>query len=269
MVIFPDGFALPAVQYILMIIFAGGVVMYAAIRQQPAITSSRVLALAPWMVFGAALHVQYVLEALPAAIRPLAGTPAVYVIVAIAAIGTLVTLDMLLASTYVAQALSVVGVVAAIIAVMGVVFIEPASLRVSVSFIGIGASVILASGVWVGLTRIVPETQLTAPMGAFAVFGHTLDGVSTAIGVDLLGFGERTPLSALIIEFASGLPTEAAIGSGWLFILVKLLIVSFAVWIFTDIADTAPAQSNILLTIISAVGFGPGVHNLLLFSVAG
>jgi uncharacterized membrane protein len=41
------------------------------------------------------------------------------------------------------------------------------------------------------------------------------------------------------------------------------------VWVFADIADTAPAQSNILLAIISAVGFGPGVHNLLLFSVAG
>ncbi|CAJ53303.1 DUF63 family protein [Haloquadratum walsbyi] len=269
MVIFPDGFALPAIPYLLTIIFAGGVVAYAAIRQRPTVTSSRVLALAPWMALGAALHVQYVLSALPPAIRPLAGTPAVYAIVTIAAIGTWVSLDLLVTSAYIAQILAGVGVVAALIAIAGVIAINPTSLRVTVSIIGIGVSVILSGGVWVMLTRIVPKTQLTAPMGTFAVFGHTLDGVSTTIGIDLLGFGERTPLSALIIEFASGLPTDAIIGSGWLFVVVKLLIVSVVVWVFADIADTAPAQSNILLAIISAVGFGPGVHNLLLFSVAG
>jgi Predicted membrane protein len=269
MVIFPDGFALPAVPYLLMILLTGGIVAYVAIRQRPTITSSRVLALAPWMMLGAALHVQYVLNALPTAIRPLAGTPAVYLIVAIAAVGTWVSLESVIPSAYIAHALASVGTVAAVIAIAGVVFIDPNSIRVTVSVIGIGVSVILSGGVWVMLTRVVPETRLTVPMGAFAVFGHTLDAVSTAIGIDLLGFGERTPLSALIIEFAAGLPTEAAIGSGWLFIVVKILIVSVVVWVFADIADTAPTQSNILLTIISAVGFGPGVHNLLLFSVAG
>jgi Predicted membrane protein len=138
------------------------------------------------MALGAALHVQYVLSALPPAIRPLAGTPAVYAIVTIAAIGTWVSLDLLVTSAYIAQILAGVGAVAALIAIAGVIAINPTSLRVTVSIIGIGVSVILSGGVWVMLTRIVPKTQLTAPMGTFAVFGHTLDGVSTTLALTCL-----------------------------------------------------------------------------------
>jgi uncharacterized membrane protein len=106
-------------------------------------------------------------------------------------------------------------------------------------------------------------------VGFLAVFGHALDGVSTAVGVDLLGFGERTPLSRAIIEFAATLPTEPYLGTVWLFVLVKLAVASGVVTLFADYVREDPSEGYALLGFVAAVGLGPGVHNLLLFTVLG
>jgi uncharacterized membrane protein len=102
-----------------------------------------------------------------------------------------------------------------------------------------------------------------------AVFGHALDGVSTAVGVDLLGSGERSPIPAAIMEFAGSLPTASAIGQGWLFVLVKLLIAAAVLLLFADFIQEDPVQGNAALGVVAAVGLGPGTHNILLFAAAG
>jgi len=89
------------------------------------------------------------------------------------------------------------------------------------------------------------------------------------VGVDVLGFGERTPASRLIIEFADRLPTAEALGSGWLFVVVKLVLVGGVVVLFADYIEDEPTEGYLLLGFIAAVGLGPGVHNLLLFAVTG
>jgi uncharacterized membrane protein len=99
------------------------------------------------------------------------------------------------------------------------------------------------------------------------VFGHALDGVSTAVGIDILGFGERSPVSQMIIEFAAGLPTAAVIGAGWLFLLIKLALAATTVVCLSSYVREEPTEGYLLLGAVAAIGLGPGAHNLLLFTI--
>jgi uncharacterized membrane protein len=104
-------------------------------------------------------------------------------------------------------------------------------------------------------------------VGVLVVFAHALDGVSTAVGADLLGFEERTPLSAAILEFAGTLPTADPLGVGWLFVLVKLALAGAIVSLFADYVREEPTQAYLLLSGVIAVGLGPGAQNVLLYVV--
>jgi uncharacterized membrane protein len=269
MAVLPEGFALPPVPYLLALLV--GVVAVAAllVRRRPPVTEATILGFAPWMVLGSALHVLYVLDALPAVVRPLAGTPAVYLTVAVAAGATwLGTVSG--ASGETPRLLAGVGTVAlvpVVAAVLGV-GVGRRSLRL-LPWLGIlVVSALVAAATWALLRRLRPEVAVTGSLGALAVAGHALDGVSTAVGVDLLGFGERTPLSALIIEFAASLPTAPLIGSGWLFVCVKLAVASVVVVALTETVREVPTRGRLLLGFVAAVGLGPGAHNVLLFAVA-
>ena len=271
MALLPDGFALPPPAYLVGLLAAVGAVGWTAARRRPIVTTGRVLAFAPWMVLGSAGHVLYVRNALPGPIRPLGGTPAVYVAVAVAAVGAWLAADATLDGDSVPRALAATGGVfaAGAIAAVGTAGVAGGSLSPVVPAAGLVVAVVLSGVVWIGLTRSVPAVRSTGALGAFVVFAHVLDGVSTAVGVDVLGFGERTPLSQLIIEFAAGLPTEPILGTVWLFVVVKIGVASLVVWLFADLMAEEPARSRLLLGFVAAVGLGPAVHNLLLFSVAG
>ncbi|MFB6280981.1 MAG: DUF63 domain-containing protein, partial [Haloferacaceae archaeon] len=78
MPLLPEGFALPPLPYLVGLGLGLGALAVLAARRRPPVREPHVVALAPWMAAGAAAHVLYVLDALPAAVRPLAGTPAVY-----------------------------------------------------------------------------------------------------------------------------------------------------------------------------------------------
>jgi uncharacterized membrane protein len=269
MPLLPEGFALPPPAYLALLLAGIVAVAVGVRRRQPTVAADRILAFAPWMVLGSALHVLYVVDALPRAVRPLAGTPAVYLSVGVVGIGVWIVADAALDDRAVARALALAGGVLALAAV-GRVFAAGAargSLSPGVPALALVAGVAVAGVVWGALTRGLPATRRTGALGAFAVFAHVLDGVSTAVGVDVLGFGERTPLSRIIIEFASGLPTAPVFGSGWLFVLVKVAVASLVVWLFADLAEEDPAGTSVLLGVVAAVGLGPAVHNLLLFSI--
>ena len=268
MAILPEGFALPPLPYLVGLVAAVVVVAVVAARRRPAVTTGRVLSFAPWMVLGSAVHVLYAAEALPDAVRPLGGTPAVYVTVGTVGVGAWVLADAVFEESTVARALAASGGVLALGAVVAV-GVAGGSLSPAAPAAAVVAASVFAAVAWGGLTRAVPEIRETGALGAFVVFAHLLDGVSTAVGVDVLGFGERTPLSRLIIEFAAGLPTEPILGSVWLFVVVKLGVASVVVWLFADLMRAEPARSRLLLGFVAAVGLGPAVHNLLLFTIAG
>jgi uncharacterized membrane protein len=266
----PAGFALPPLPYLLAL--AAGVVGVgaAAARRHLAVDARHVLAFVPWILAGSCVHVLYVVDALPPLVRPLGGTPAVYATVGVVGGGAWVAADAGLDAPAVPRALGAAGVAA---------FLPACGAGVAVglsrgTFAPFWPAVALLAGLAVGgaawwlLRRAVPRVDHVGRVGAVAVVAHALDGVSTAVGVDVLGFGERTPLSRVILDAAAALPTAEVVGSGWLFVLVKLAVVGLVVVLFADLMRDEPREGTLLLGVVAAVGLGPGAHNLLLFAVA-
>lgn len=136
--------------------------------------------------------------------------------------------------------------------------------------VGLILSILLTAAVYGLIGRIQPSiTSATGSLGALVVFAHSLDGISTTIGVDLLGTAERSPIPRAIMEAAGALPTASVIGTGWLFVLVKLGVAVAVLALFADFVEEDPLQGNAALGVVAAVGLGPGAHNLLLFAAAG
>ncbi|MDV7348789.1 DUF63 family protein [Halorubrum distributum] len=262
----PAGTTLPPLPHLLVVLLATGAVVAALRRRRPRVTARRVLALAPWMALGSAAHVLYVVDALPPSLAPFAGSPTVYLTV-----GTLAGAAWLAADAArpdrVAATLAAAGVLllVPVVAVAVATGLSPIGARWSA--VALALAIPIAAAAWVGLTRFRPEAAVTGSVGALAVFGHALDGVSTAVGTTQLGFGERTPLSRILLEIG-GLPSLPVIGEGGLFLLVKLAVASAVVWLFAAYVREEPAEGYLLLGFVAAMGLGPAAHNLLLFSVA-
>ena len=266
----PDGTTLPSAPYLVGVLLAAGAVAIALRRRPPRVTSRHVVALASWMAFGSSLHVLYVIDALPGAFRPLGGSPTVYLFVATLTGATWLgaeaidrTRDRVPTTLAIVGAIPIPPIVAVAIVASGGI----ADHGLFWATVALLATVPLAGATWLLLIRRIPEVTVTGGVGALTVFGHVLDGVSTTIGVSQLGFGERTPLSRWILELG-GVPALPVVGDGWVFLLVKLAVATGVVWLFSAHVREAPTEGYLLLGLVAAVGFGPGVHNLLLFTVA-
>jgi uncharacterized membrane protein len=271
MAVLPEGFALPPLPYLLAVLVGLAGVGWLVVQRRPAVTDRTVAGFAPWMLVGSASHVLSVVGALPQRLGPLAGTPTVYGSVAVLAGGVWLLADAQADDAdATARLLGGVGLLALVAPVALALLdgLDRGSLRLLWPTAGLVASVLLSAGVWLLLRRVRPVVEVTGAAGTLAVFGHVLDGVSTAVGIDLLGFGERSPLSRYIIDFAAELPTASVVGSGWLFVVVKILLAGFLVVLLSDYVREDPTEGYLLLGFVAAVGLGPGAHNLLLFTVA-
>lgn len=271
-VILPSDFGLPPLPYLLGLLIAAVATVGVLYRRRPPVTEGTVAALAPWMATGGTLYALYQANAVPSTVAPLFSSPAVYVTV-----GVLAGAVWSASADRPGEGWSL-ATAPGILAVIGVALLA-GSLTVAVLFgvdgrVGVPvlaaivvASVLLTGVTWLGLQR-VRDVSATGLVGFLAVFGHALDGVSTAIGIDFYGFGEQTPLSRLVIEAGSALPVADTIGSGWLFVLVKLALAAFVVVLFEEYVRDAPTEGYPLLGLVVAVGLGPGFHNLVLFGIA-
>lgn len=266
--VLPEGFALPPLPYLLALAVGLGVVALGVSRRDLAVGQHHVVALVPWILAGSGFHALYVVDALPDIVRPLGGTPAVYATMAVLAGGVWLVADA--SAQNVPRVLALSGA-AAFVPTYGsgiAVGLSRGTFAPLWSGVALVVGLVVGAAAWALLTRLVPRVEHTGPIGVVALLGHALDGVSTAVGIDVLGFGERTPLSRYIIEFAADLPTAAVIGSGWLFVLVKLALVSGVLVLFADLMQEDPREGSVLLGVVAAVGLGPGAHNLLLFAIA-
>ncbi|MXR41265.1 DUF63 family protein [Halobaculum sp. WSA2] len=266
--VLPAGFGLPPLPYLLALAVVLAGVALGLRRRDPDFGGRHVLALVPWMCVGAAGHVLYALGALPSALTPLFGTPSAYLTTAaIAGVVWLVALSLDRADD--ALALGVAGAVALVPAVAGVVDhgLSNGTLSPALPAAGLVGGAALGVGAGALLYRVREPARIAGRAGLLAVAAHGVDGVTTAVGIDLLGFGERTPASRLIIEFAAGLPTADALGAGWLFVLVKLAVACLVVVAVAPTVREEPRYGHALLALVTAVGLGPGVHNALLFTV--
>lgn len=272
MVLLPEGFSLPPLPYLVGLLIAAVVVGAGLYRRRPSVGAQHILAFAPWMAVGSSMHVLYVIGGLPPAIEPFGGTAAVYLTVVVLVGGVWLVSMSIASSRRLPQVIAATGLVV-LLAVVGwalAVGAQRGTLAPGWPTAAAVASLLVTALAWGALGRLRPAaTATTGAVGLLAVFGHVLDGVSTAIGVDILGFGERSPVSRWVMEAAEQLPTAEALGSGWLFVLVKLVVAGSVVVLFVDYIEETPTEGYLLLGFIAAVGFGPGVHNLLLFAVTG
>ena len=274
-VVLPEGFVLPPLPYLVGLLLATLIVGTLLYLIKPPVTGWDVVALGAWMAIGGALHALQQVGAFPPMVEPLMEAPAVYLTAFVIAGGLWLVATIANAAGVVGSAPRLVGGVGVLVGIVLVAFAivlgqTQGTLDPLWPSIGLFASVLVAAAAFIGLSLTYTDAvATTGKTGALVVFAHTLDGVSTAIGMDVLGAGERSPLPQMIMDVAAGLPTAEFIGVGWLFVLVKILLAVGVVALFTDYVKEDPYRGNILLAAVAAFGLGPGVHNLLLFLVSG
>jgi len=269
----PAGFGLPPLVYIVgLLVMLGGVfaLLWAI---QPPVTDWTLLAITPWIALGGILHALYKTPEVadfPDWIRPLFGSPAVYATISIVA--GVVWLGSTMQSAATGRSsdrpLGVIGtglvITFAVLAIYAA--FEQGELRPLYSTVILFGVPILTALIWIVLSLTYTTTAaVTKKTGTIVIFGHVLDGVSTAVGYDVLGVEENVPLSQLILGLGEQLPVSGTIGAGWLFVLVKTILAVAIVVLFTEYVREEPRQGRLLLTVIAAVGLGPGAHNLMIF----
>ncbi|GGM56440.1 putative membrane protein [Halarchaeum rubridurum] len=266
--VLPSGFTVPPLPALAVLLVGVLVAAFALARERPPLTDRTVLSFAPWMALGSAAYVCHQLRLLPAAVTPFASAPAVYGSTFVVAVAVWLGARR---TDSPKRVLAGVGLLALSVPVALAVRYGTAhdSLAPLWPLFALLMAVFLGSVCWVGLRRLrLADARTVDGAGALVIFGHALDAATTAVGVDVLGFGEQTPLSRLVMEFAAGLPTAPVLGVGWLFIVVKLVVAVAVVVLLADYVREAPTEGFLLLALVAAVGLGPGAHNLLLFTVA-
>lgn len=274
--VLPDGFALPPLPYLVGLGMATLVVGVLLVLVRPPFRPWDVLAVGTWMAVGATLHALAWLGAFPAWADPLFGTPAVYfttfvvmgLVWLVAAVGA--------AAGFFASIPRLLGIVGGTVAAVFMIFFVVTGIQTPGFGIeplwpvaGLVVSLVVAALAVIALSLTYTEAvATTGKTGVFVVFAHALDGVTTAIGVDVLGVGERTPIPREIMNLAADLPTAQYVGVGWLFVLVKLALALVVVALFADYVREEPARGNLALAFVAAVGVGPGTYNLLLYLVS-
>jgi uncharacterized membrane protein len=269
--VLPSDFDLPGLAVLVPLALATAAVAVGLYYRAPTVDQQTALAFAPWMVAGGALRVLHGVDGFPAPLMALFGTPTVYLTVFVLAGGSWALLEWR-AAKRTATGLAAAGTILALAAAGGLVL--GGMRRGTLALVWPGRAVLAA----VAVTLLVAAGDRfrsggpglpSAPIGLLVIFGHALDGTSTAVGVDVFGAAERTPLPRTILEVSSQLPTAGVIGTGWLFVLVKLAVALVVVQFVRDLVAEDPTQGHLLLVVVAAVGLGPGVHNVLLFAVTG
>jgi uncharacterized membrane protein len=270
----PSGLVVPPLPYLAVLAVLSVLVASLLYVVRPPVTQYQVLAFTPWMVSGGILHVLKQIGAFPDLWAPFFAAPAVYVTVFVLGgsvwVGSSFLAEMRNDASRIARDVGGVGL-GVVTALAGVAYWQALGL-IDGTFplvwpvIGfLGALVVFAPAYYLLTLWKTGPVGHAGIAGAVAVYAHVLDGVSTAIGVDLLGSGERSPLPREIMKFAADLPTEPYLGTGWLFVVVKLVVASGIVLLLADYVEEEPDEGNLLLAFVTAFGLGPASNNLFLF----
>lgn len=284
MPILPSGLVVPGLPYLIALGLGTVLITLLLVGLEAPVTKEYVVAFVPWMAVGGIVHAFYQVSAPPAVtsppglypgwVAPVFSAPAVYV------------------TLYV-----VVGLVWILLVMIGELSGRMNRVGTYLGAVGLGVlCVFLGAMIWqglalefsplwpiVGFVVTVPVTGVTYALislrwtraaaraglsGASVIFAHAFDGLTTLIGVDILGVSERTPIPEAIMNLAASLPTAEYIGSGWLFVLVKLVVASVVVIAVADMLEERPTLGSLLLVLVTAVGLGPAANNFVLFTLA-
>lgn len=277
------GFVVPDPLHLAVLLAATATVALMLYGFQLRVSQRTVLGMVPWVVCGAALHVfyqigeQFQVRIYPPLFEPFFSAPAVYLTTFVGMgslwlVASVVAPDSSAASSRdpVARylALTGTGVATVLVVLLGWQALDPAigPIRIVIPVVGLVASLVGAFVLYILLgawrTYVIAEAR---HVGYLVLFAHVADGLLTAIGVDVIGTGERSYLPRRIMEFAADLPTEPYLGTGWLFVLVKVLVAVFVVVLFADYVSERPTRGNLLFAVVAFVGLGPALNNFFLF----
>ena len=279
--VLPSGFVVPDIPYLVALGLAALLTTLLLWGLEPPVTRHHVVAFLPWAAVGGITHAFYQITVPPAVtsppglypewIAPLFAAPAVYVTLYV--VVGIVWLSLIFAGaisgsldrTHLHLGISGLGVLIVFLTAMVWQGLE-IGLSPTWPIVGFVLALPLTAVAYfllsVRWTGVVARTGLA---GAAVVFAHVFDGVITAIGYDVLGASERTPLPAAIMAFAGDLPTAAYLGSGWLFVIIKVVVATIVVAAVADLVDERPAAGSLLLTFVAAFGLGPATNNFVLF----
>lgn len=277
-------FAVPPLLYLAVLGSITAILIALLYAIRPPLTQRTVIAMVPWVVSGAALHVFYQIGDMqgvslyPSWAAPLFAAPTVYATTFVGMGVVWLVAGMLgsrssaltrnSASTYLGGI--GLGISLPLMALLAWQGLDPATGTTQIVFplLGLIASLVAAFVVYMGLgawrTYIIAETRY---VGWLVLFAHLFDGITTTIGVDVIGTAERSFLPRRIIEFAGDLPTAPYIGSGWLFVIVKLLVALLVIVLFAEYIDEYPQRGNLFFAVVAFVGLGPALNNFFLFMV--
>ncbi|WP_185715579.1 DUF63 family protein [Halocatena pleomorpha] len=266
MQLLPEGFVLPPLPYLVGILLVSLVIVGVLYRRAQRITEQIVVGLAPWMGVGAGLYALEQARAIPAVVAPFASAPTVY-LTTFAVVGTIVAVvgdrhpdRFAIDSTPGVVLITGTVVAVGVFAIAAVAAVRSPPVHVFWPGVAVAGATAIAGGGWLLFRSFLPTViDETGRAGLLVIFGHALDGLSTAVGLAFLGFGEQTPLSQLLID----------IGGVGLFVVVKVFLAVVIVGLLADYVREEPSEGNLLLAAIAAVGLGPGVHNVVLFTIVG
>lgn len=253
------------------------VLLLYAIR--PPLTQRIVIAIVPWMISGSILHVFYQIHQIaagglfPPSLAPIFSAPSVYLTTF-----TLISIIWIMSAMIVpspdhdrqiAIYMGVIGM-GVMLTLFGLLIWQGLgdafTLTPIFPILGLIISLVLAFVIFmiIGLWRtyIIAHTRY---VGFLVIFAHVLDGITTAIGVEILNTSERTFIPKMIMDFAADLPTADTLGEAWLFIVVKIIVASALVILFADYLNEKPAEGNLYFALFIAFGLGPAVNNFMLY----
>jgi uncharacterized membrane protein len=130
--------------------------------------------------------------------------------------------------------------------------------------IAVVGAVLLAGSTRILFARFSESTGL-GYLGGFVVFAQAFDATTTAVGTDVLGYTEQTPLSKFVLTVARRLPLTELIGVGWIYILLKVALALSIVSLLSD--DMESVSEPLALAVVAFAGFGPAVHNVVLYAI--
>jgi len=276
-----SGFVVPPVLQSVTLVVGTVIVVALLYAIRPPVSQRTVLSFVPWVVIGSVLHVFYQLgesfsPVYPPALAPYFSAPAVY-LTTFLMLGTVWVVAATIVPSarrerQIAQYVGTIGI-GIMLALVGLVVwqgltADPLTFQPIIPILGLIVTLALTFVVYVALgawrTYIIADARY---LGALVLFAHLFDAITTTIGVDLLGASERSVVPRRIMEFAADLPTADTLGTGWLFILVKLLLAVVIVAVFADYIRESPTEGNLLFAFVAVVGLGPALNNFFLFTL--
>lgn len=276
------GALLTAYQLTLIALILGtAVVSLLLFAERPRIERRTIVALVPWMVAGAALYVFAHIVQYPTSIQPLVdGTTAylsTYVVLGMTWF-VLIEFSPGRDPPHLSDYVGAIGVGVAVVLVFMVLLHGGAASILDIVFLTgalvvaglVSFVVLLLLGLW-----YIDAPAYTGVVGTLVVFGGTLTGLSTVIGVGVFDALGHSTLSWLVLSAAANAQAIGIVDQdltvlwAWGYIWLMLVLATSAVVLLTRVTRDRPSVGYLLLGAVAAAGITSGTADLLLIVAGG